>query len=115
MYMSVVFRLLLLVMAFITLFYMIYKIRKSRMMVGYAVFWVVFSLALIVMALFPQLCEWIARLLGVQSPANLVFAFIIFILLIRLFAVSAELSTLESKLKELSQNIALKEAEREEK
>ncbi len=114
MYMTVIFRLLLLIMAFITLFYMIYKIRKSRMMVGYAVFWVVFSLALIVMALFPQICEWAARLLGVQSPANLVFAFIIFILLIRLFAVSAELSTLESKLKELSQYIALKEAEKEE-
>ena len=109
--MTLVFRLLLVFVAFFTLFYMIQKIRKSKMELSYSVFWVVFSMLLILLALFPKIAEFASRMLGIASPANLVFAFIIFLLLIKLFMVTVELSTLETRLRELSQELALKEHE----
>ena len=51
--------------------------------------------------------------LGMGSPANLVFLVIIFLLLLKSFNLTVEISALEVRLKELTQRIALKEEEAE--
>ena len=113
--MTITFRVLLAAVALMTLLYMLFKIRKSRMMVSYAVFWIIFAVMLIVLSLFPGIAEFASKLLGISSPANLVFAFIIFVLLMRLFKASVELSVLDTKVRRLSQKIALDENERNRK
>jgi hypothetical protein len=61
------------------------------------------------------------RAFGIQSPANMVFLFVIFILLIKTFNLTLEISQLQYKIQELVQKIALdenkknKEADKEEK
>ena len=52
------------------------------------------------------------RLLGMQLPVNFVFMVFIFILLVKLFMMTIELSTLENKVKDLTQELALAEKER---
>ena len=83
------------------------KIKKFKMQIEYAIFWVIFSVALIIMAIYPKIFDIASKILGVYSPANLVFAFIIFILLVKVFLMTVELSSLETRVKELTQEIAL--------
>ena len=113
--MAITLRIVLILMALMVLFFVIRKIRKASLRIEASIFWVIFSLLLVIMALFPELSALAARILGVTSPANLVFAFIIFLLLIKGFSQSIEISTLERKLETLTRRIALEEKENEEK
>ena len=109
--MSIQFRLLLILVAFLTSGSMLRKIRKEKMQIQYSIFWILFGLLLIILAIFPAILINLARLLGMGSPANLVFLLIIFLLVLKSFNLTVELSALEVKLKELTQRIALKEEE----
>ena len=69
---------------------------------------------LLFISLVPQIVYFFAKLIGIQSPTNLVLAFIIFILVIKQFLMTIEISQLEVKIKELVEEIALKDKEKEE-
>ena len=58
-------------------FWILRKIRKSQVRIEDSVFWLLFSLGLILLSLFPQLASWAANLIGVVSPVNFVFLSII--------------------------------------
>lgn len=103
-------RILLIVGAFITMAYMIYQIRKSRMQISNSIFWASFSGFLMLVALFPELVLWAAKALNIMSPINILFLFIIFILIIRLFSTSLRICYLEQQLQRMAQHIALHEA-----
>ena len=109
--MSLIFRILLIVVALITVISILRKIRHEKVQIEHSVFWIIFSVLLLVMAVFPHIPIWLSRKLGIASPANLVFLAIIFLLLVKLFHLTAEISSLEIKLKELAQQIALKKEE----
>ncbi len=105
--MSIVLRILLILFSFITMISMIKKIRSSKVQIEYSIFWILFSVGIIVIAVFPQIVTELAELIGVQSPVNMIFLIIIFILIVRLFQLTVQISQLEYKLKELVQKIAI--------
>ena len=111
--MSTLLRISLVIVSVFTLWYIIRKIRKSQMITKDASFWVLFSAALILFAVFPSIVIYTADLFGIQSPVNGIFLIIIFILLIKVFLLSIKVSKLDSKLTVLTEEIALKEKERE--
>ena len=47
-----------------------------------------------------------------QLPVNFIFMFFIFVLLVKMFLMTIELSALENKVKDLTQELALEEKER---
>ncbi len=77
-------------------------LRRRRLREKYAVIWVVISLGTLVVALFPPLLGWIAALVGIQTPSNLLF----FTSLVILFAVSLQLSREVGLLEEQSRRLA---------
>lgn len=110
--MSVILRVLLIGISIITLLSMMRKIRKSRLQIEYAIFWVIFLGILIVLAVFPQIIYFLSELIGIQSPVNMVFLVIIFILMLKSFFLTIEVSQLEYKTQELIQKIALQDLEK---
>lgn len=110
--MSVALRICLILLSVSSLFYIIKKIRYSKMQIEYAIFWIVLSLIMIVMAVFPQIVYWITSVMGMISPANVVYLFIIGVLLLKVFMMTIEISNLENKVKELVQQIGISEKER---
>ncbi len=102
-------RLALLAAALITMAYFLFKIRKNRLQIDYAIFWSLFSGLLVIIALFPGIVSWAAKVIGIISPANLVFLFVIFILIIRLFSLTVKLSKMNEQITALTQHIAIKE------
>lgn len=105
--MSIGLRILLAIMSAWNFLYVVYKIRKSKLQIEYSVFWIFFSIVLILMSIFPKAVYWLTELVGIQSPVNLVFLAMIFVLIIRNFYMTLELSQTETKLKNLVQEVAL--------
>ena len=107
--MSIMLRVLLIAMSVISSFYVIWRIRNSKMQIEYALFWIIMAVLMIIMSVFPQIVYWITGKMGMMSPANVVYLFIIAILLIKTFMMTIELSSLENKFKDLTQQIAINE------
>lgn len=112
--MTLVFRLILIAASLLTTYYILKRIRQSKLQIEYAIFWLVFAGILVVFSLFPELIALFTRLMGMQLPVNFIFLFFIFVLMLKLFLTTIELSTLENKVKDLTQEIALLEKERQE-
>lgn len=105
--MSIALRICLVALSIISLFYIIRKIRYSKMQIEYTLFWIVLSIIMILMAVFPQIVYWITWVVGIASPANMVYLFIIGILLVKVFMMTIEISNLESKLQALIQEVGI--------
>ena len=110
--MTLVFRVLLIVVSLLTTYYILKRIRQSKLQIEYALFWIIFAGVLIIFSLFPWLVSLFTRLIGMQLPVNFIFMLFIFVLMAKLFFMTIELSTLENKVKDLTQEIALAEKER---
>lgn len=102
-------RILLFLGALGTLIYIMKKIRKNRVDIDHAIFWILFSGVLVLVSIFPKVITWAASVLGFLSPANMVFLVIIFLLIIKLFSITLKLSALENKIRTLTQHIAITE------
>jgi len=105
--MSVAMRILLIVGSLWTAFYVLRRVRKSRMRTEDSVFWLVFSLILVLMGLVPDLVTGLASLMGVMSAANLVFLVVIFLLMIKLFLMDQRISALQRQASETAQKVAI--------
>ena len=102
-------RCLLLAASLLTALYIQRKLKKSQMQVADAVFWIVFSIILVSLGLFPTVCIWFAKRLGFVAPVNFVFLITIFLLVIRCFILSVQLSHLEGKFETLVEELAIRE------
>ena len=110
--MTLIFRILLIVVSLFTTCYILKRIRQSKLQIEYAIFWILFSGVLIVFSVFPWLVSLFTRMIGMQLPVNFIFLLFIFVLMVKLFFMTIELSTLENKVKDLTQELALEEKER---
>ena len=105
--MSLAMRILLIVGSVLTACYVLRRVRKSRMRTEDSVFWLVFSLILVLMGLFPALVTALAARMGVMSAANLVFLIVIFLLIIKLFLMDQRISRLQRQMTETTQTVAM--------
>lgn len=106
--MSLTLRVLLLLAATLTAFWILHKIHKMKVKMEDAIFWVVFAMVLLILGIFPQISYLMTDLLGIMSPANLIFLVIIFLLMEKIFTLSIIVSQLEDKVEILSAEVALR-------
>lgn len=98
----------LLVLGAIAALYVVGKqVKKQKILVEDAVFWVVVAVVFVVIAVFPDIAINLAYALGFMSASNFVYLVIIALLLWKAFTNSAEISRLRTKVNELAQEIAL--------
>lgn len=74
--------------------------------------WILFSGVLFVLSVFPGIFDFLAELAGVYSTVNFVFLFFIFVLLILCFSLNMKVSQMDTKIKELTQLLAIEKFER---
>lgn len=108
--MSFELRILIISVAFINFIFMIRKLRKAQLKLMEAFYWILFSLILVIISIFPQICEWLAYVLKVESPVNFVYLVIIFLLIVKIFLLDIRISIMEDKIINLVQEVAIKEA-----
>ena len=105
-------RIIFIVVSVMTFIYISRKLKKSQLQVMDAFFWIVFSFVLMVIGVFPGIAMFFAKVVGVQSPVNFVYLVVIFLLLLRTFMLTIRISFLEEKVKNLIEEIAIRENEK---
>lgn len=104
-----------LILASVGTFYLIMrKIRQSKVQIESAIFWIVLAIVLVIYSLFPQVADFCAHVLGIYATTNFLFLFAIFVLIVKVFYMTIHISQLETKVKELVQQMALEEKKHEE-
>lgn len=82
-------------------------LRTRRIREKYAGIWIVLALVNIVLVIFPGLTTWLADLVGVQTPVNLLFTAAFVVLLIVCIHLSTELSRSEEHVRTIAEDVAL--------
>lgn len=106
--MSTILRILLIIASICLMCWILHKIKKLKVKMESAIYWIIFSFGLLILAVFPQVSFYLSDLFGVMSPSNLVFLVIIFALLIKVFKLSTAVSQLEEKITVLAAEIAVR-------
>lgn len=105
--MTVILRCVLIVVSILLTFFVLKKIRQSKVKIEDSIFWVMFALMMVVFSIFPGLADILSDFVGTYSTSNFIFMFVIFILLVKVFFLSLKISQLESRVTELIQQLAL--------
>ena len=106
---SLKFRMALTCGSLITAGYMVKKILQSKLQIEYSIFWMLFAASLVILSIFPEITIYGASLLGIYSSTNFIFLLIFVLLILKVFLMTIELSTLEYRVKELAQKLAISE------
>ena len=112
--MSPVFQVLLIFGAILMTYYILKRIRQSKLQIEYAIFWIVFSGILLVFSIFPFIVVLATKMIGMELPVNFIFLFFILILILKAFFQTIETSALENKVRNLTQRLAIEEKDRQE-
>jgi hypothetical protein len=93
--------------AVLTTLFLVELLRRGYLREKFAALWLAVSVGVLVMAAFPRIVGWAARLVGVQVPANLLFFLTAVMLLLVSVQLSYEVSRQEARTRRLAEEIAL--------
>lgn len=114
--MSVPVRILLLLGAVCTFIYVFHSIHnRNKMKADETFFWFSTAGVLVILAVFPGIISGLAVLLGIDSPANLVFLIIIFMLIIKVFMMDRKLAAVRKQTTEVIERLAIEELKERQK
>ena len=105
--MSLTLQITLILMSILLFLILIRNVKKGKLRSDYAIGWIICSILLIIVSIFPQIAYFGAKVLGVISTANIVFAFMILMLIILVYVLFSKVSMLEEKQKNLIQELAI--------
>ncbi len=86
-------------------------LRRKKIREKYAVLWLLVGVAMLVLAAFPRLLEFVADALSIQVPSNLLFALSIVLALGVCLHLSWEISVVEDETRVLAEETAILRAQ----
>lgn len=101
-------RIILIIFSIFFLLFTINKIAKKKMLIGYSIFWFLVSFGLIILSIFPKIGIAASKFLGLETPVNLMFLLAIISMCFILIKLMEEISSLKIKVKNLTQELAIK-------
>ncbi|WZL73648.1 DUF2304 domain-containing protein [Clostridiaceae bacterium 35-E11] len=99
----------LIIITVLFIVFMISMLKKEKIGTKYSLVWLFTGIGMLIIAIFPNIAGNVSFLLGIVDPVNTVFYFGIFFVLVILFSLTIAISRQSSKLKELTQTVALLE------
>ena len=98
-----------LIIGIVFLIMMIELIRKNRVSLKYALLWLFSGVILLLLAIYPKLLDRLARLIGVYSPVNALFAILLCCGMMLMISFSVIVSGNKKAIVRLTQEISLLE------
>lgn len=95
------------ILAIIVIIYVFNIVRKKRFSIKESFWWIVASLVMLLLAIFPYSIDWFAAKLGIAYPPSLLFLLCIVFLLFILFRNSEKIFHLQLRVIELGQELAI--------
>lgn len=101
------------VLAALVLAAIFWLLRRDRLPVMHALWWLVVAALIAVLGLFPRLIDQAAALVGVAYPPSLLFVVAILVLLVKLLLEDGDVSRDRQRLLRLGQQVAMLQEELE--
>lgn len=101
---------LVIILIMVALLFMIYVWRhvvKRKLIIKYALLWLIFSLAMIIAVLIPDLLKVICNYMGIKTVSNFIFFLGFGLLLLITFVLTEVISTQKIKITALAQEVAI--------
>ncbi len=99
------------VAAVFTFLFVVKKIQKHGLNIDDAIAWILWSIILLIISVFPGVATFVSQSLGFMATSNFIFSVFIFFLYVMLFSQMIQISRLKEKQKELIQKLSIKEYE----
>lgn len=105
--MTIALRIFITMLDILGLLYILQLVRKNRLDLKYALSWLIVSIFVLIMVVFPNLMEKLAEFLGIASPVNMIFflGFIFSLAIILILTVALSINA--GSVKRLNQKIAM--------
>ena len=100
-------QIVLVLASLLTFVYVIRRIRKHKLNIDDSILWIIWSVILLVLSLFPDLSKTLSQLLGFESTSNFILTGFIFCLYIMVFFQNIKISELKEKNKSLVQKLSI--------
>lgn len=110
--MNIRIQILIVVITLLAMFYVINKIRNKGIELKYSLVWLALGKGIIIFTCFPKLTTWLAHVLGISQPMNMLFFAGFCFMLPIIFSLSVSVSRLSNKVKRLTQEMALLEEQK---
>jgi len=110
--MTLALRATLIIVSVLTFYFVTRKVRNSKVRLEDSIFWFFVSGLLLIVSIFPQIFFVLSDVVGTYSTVNFVFLFFIFILLVQVFTLTIRVSQSDTKIRELTQQLAIEQFER---
>lgn len=88
---------------------LVYLLKKKSLHLKYTLLWIFTGFIMLILALFPQLLQLFANAVGIYSDTNALFAMMFFCAIMILMSLTAIVSRMNERIKQLSQYVALLE------
>ena len=105
-------RITLIVVSILTVLFIVKKVRDSKVKLEDSLFWFCFASLVLICSIFPGIFYFLSNVVGTYAPVNFVFLFFIFVLLLQSFHLSMRISQADTKIRELTQQLAIEKFER---
>ncbi|MDY6052249.1 MAG: DUF2304 domain-containing protein [Rothia sp. (in: high G+C Gram-positive bacteria)] len=99
-----------LVFAAVIVLLVLAQVRNQNMKEKYAALWLIVSITIIVLVIFPRLLLFFADLIGIESPVNLLFLLSIIMLIGVCLHLTAALSKMGEDVRVLAEEVAIMRA-----
>lgn len=96
----------LLIVSVLSLIYVIYTVIKNKMNIHYAIVWIIWSVCMIILSIFPGIIALIGELIGILVPVNTVYLLLIFLLYCMTFYLFLKISKHNEEIIKLNYEIA---------
>jgi len=103
------------ILSIIVIIYIINAVRHNKLSIKISFGWIVASMFMLFLAIFPYSMDWLAKLLGINYPPALFLTLCVVLLVIIDFNFSKKMEILSKKIIELEQHIAILESEKNER
>lgn len=87
----------------------LHLLKKQALQLRYIIIWLFTGAVMLLLAIFPNILNAIAKLVGIYDPTNGLFAMMIFFILIMLLSITSIVSLLTNQNKKVAQQLALLE------
>ena len=100
---------ILLILFALIFIFLINQVKKKAVALKYTLAWLLLDVALIVLAIFPNMLQVISNALGITTPINMIFFCGFVLALIVIYTLTVALSRNSDRIRNLTQKIALNE------
>lgn len=95
------------VLSIICMLYIVIDVRNKKLSIKESFWWIMASIAMLLLSIFPYSIDWLAGKLGISYPPSLLFVLCIIFLLFINFRNSKKIALQQEKIIELAQQLAI--------